>query len=60
MTEGDRALANQGTELAEFPAMYDALVAVPYAAPLHLYSYHLAMAKFRHGEGYPPGRAGVQ
>jgi glucosamine--fructose-6-phosphate aminotransferase (isomerizing) len=56
VTAGDTTLANQGTELVELPSVYDALVAVPYAAPLHLYSYHLAMSKFRHGEGYPPGR----
>ncbi len=55
VTEGDRTLADKGSELIELPAVYDGLVAIPYAAPLHLYSYHLAMAKYRHHEGYPPG-----
>ena len=54
VTKGDTTLADQGTELLELPIVHDALVAIPYAAPLHLYSYHLAMSKFRHGEGYPP------
>lgn len=56
VTEGDRTLAGKGTELIELPTVYDGLVSIPYAAPLHLYSYHLAMSKYRHGEGYPPGR----
>lgn len=56
VTEGDRTLADQGSELIELPAMYDGLVGIPYAAPLHLYSYHLAMSKYRHHEGYPPGK----
>ncbi len=55
VTEGDRTLANKGSELIELPPVQRTLVAIPFAVPLHLYSYHLAKSKFQHHEGYPPG-----
>jgi glucosamine--fructose-6-phosphate aminotransferase (isomerizing) len=52
--EGNVALAGHGSELLELPRVHSGMVGMAFAAPLHLYSYHLALAKFRYSEGYPP------
>lgn len=55
VTEGDPAFRDPAVELVGLSRVHDGLVAILFAVPLHLYAYHLAIAKFRHGEGYPPG-----
>jgi glutamine---fructose-6-phosphate transaminase (isomerizing) len=56
-TEDDAAIQGPDSDVLRLPAVHESLVAIPFSVPLHLYAYHLAMAKFRRGEGYPPGLA---
>jgi len=60
--EGESEISAVANWTFEMPPIADTLAPIIYSVPLHLFAYHLAMAKFKAGLGYPgafPGEPGV-
>jgi glucosamine--fructose-6-phosphate aminotransferase (isomerizing) len=53
LERGSESLAPYADYVVRIPDTNKYLTSIPYAIPLQLFSYHLAMAKFRYNEGYP-------
>lgn len=53
ISDEDTELAPHADYALRLPPIHQLLVSIPYSIPLHLFAYHLAMAKFAHSEGYP-------
>jgi len=51
--EDDRAVSDHAPTVWRLPPLRPELAPIAYSAPLHLFAFHFAMARFARGLGYP-------
>lgn len=54
LPEGEQEIKSAATWSLELPSVHPLLIPIVYSVPLHLFAYHLSMAKFENKIGFTP------